>query len=156
MKKENLKSVKPEYPTWNEFKTKTFLNIATAVGIGVSAAAISLESNAEEKKVVEKKTDEATELSKGKDQIILLVANLGHDDFKERDKATALLIAKGKKYEEEKNSVMTALLKSELEKCKTSKDPEVKQRAKNILLAITPKPPEKIDRVIMGKIRAPR
>ena len=136
---------KPSYPTFSEYRRKEFLNIATAVGIGVSAAALPLSAICDEKPAAESKTDKKTEAKKVKAQIILLAANLGHEDFKEREKATQLLVTMGKKFQKDKNSAMTDLLKSELEKSNKSKDPEVKKRAKMILLALTPKPPKRPD-----------
>lgn len=131
----------PGYPTINEFKSKKFLNIATAVGIGVSAAAISLDVEAEEKKVVESKETKKDEKKEIKGKIILMVAYLGHKEFQEREKSTKELIALGEKYKKDKNSEMTEFLKAEVQKKAKSNDPEVKERAKKILLAITPKFP---------------
>ena len=142
MNKKDLNKKKPQYPNLNEYKSRKFLNIATAVGIGVSAAAVSLELDAEEKKVAESKKTENTDHKKVKDQIILLAANLGHDDFKEREKATQSLVAVGQNLKKSKNKKMTEFLTAELKKCSKSKDPEVKERAKKILLAITPPPPK--------------
>ena len=103
------------YPTSNEFRNKKFLNIATALGIGVSAAVLSFEADAEEKKiddakkggmelgdifgarppakkekvaedkekVAKEKKDNESEAKKNRETIILLAANLGHDNFKE-------------------------------------------------------------------------
>lgn len=139
---DNKKKRDAEYPTLNEFKSKKFLNIATAVGIGVSAAAISIELDAEEEKTNESEKAENPE-KKMKDNIILLVAKLGNDDFKERDKATKELISLGKKFKKEKKSKMTVFLKAELTKCHKSKNPEVKMRAKKILLALAPAPPSR-------------
>ena len=69
------------YPTLSEFKTKKFLNIAAAMGIGVSAAAISLDVEAEDKKVTESKKVEKTDQKKLQDKIILMASNLGDDNF---------------------------------------------------------------------------
>lgn len=134
---------KPSYPTFSEYRRKEFLNIVTAVGIGVSAAALPLSAICKDKPASESKTDKTTESTKVQGQIILLAANLGHKDFKEREKATQLLVTMGKKFQKEKKVDLTQILKSELEKSNKSKDPEVKRRAKMILLALTPKPPKR-------------
>lgn len=154
MKKKKEQTEIPEYPTLNEFKSKKFLNIATAVGIGVSAVSLPFSVMGSEKAPAEEKTDKATESKIQKDQIILLAANLGHKDFKERDKATQSLIAIGEQLNKTKNKELTAVLKGELTKCQKSKDPEMKERAKKILLAIATKPVQRDHPRIGGKIRA--
>ena len=142
MKKQNDLSNNPQYPSLNEYRKRKFLHIATAVGIGVSAAAVSIELDAEENKVSESKATEDNNQKKINEQIILLAANLGHKDFKEREKATASLISMGKKFVKDKKTELIDFMKAELAKGKKSKDPEVKERAKSILLAITPPPPK--------------
>lgn len=154
MKNQSDKSEVPKYPTWSEFSSKKFLNIATALGIGVTASALPLSVTAKDKPVAESKKSEDVN-KKVKDQIVLLATNLGHKDFNERNKATTLLISMGNKYNKEKNLTMTKFLKTELDKSSNSKDPEVKKRSKMILLAITPKPVKRPDHpVLRGKIRA--
>ena len=143
MKKAGLGNKRPNYPTLGELKTKKFLNIATALGIGVSAAAISLDVQAGEKKVTESKKVEKSDQKKLQDKIILLAANLGHKDFKEREKSTKDLIALGKKFNKEKKTELNKILKAEVQKQSKSKDPEVKERSKKILLALTPPPPKR-------------
>lgn len=141
MEKAYLTKKKPNYPTLGEFKSKKFMNIATAVGIGVSATVISLDLNAEEKKVVEKKEPVKDKAKVIKDKIILLAVNLGHKDFKEREQATISLIKLGQECIKKKDSKMTEFIKTEVKKQSKSKDPEVKERSKKILLALNPIPP---------------
>lgn len=141
MKNKKNKSLEPNYPTLKKYHSNKFLPIATAVGIGVSTAAVSLDLAAEETKVVETKETENKQQKEIKDQIILLAANLGHDDFKKREESTKKLISMGKKFSTEKKKELTKFLQSEVQKNCKSKDPEVKERAKKILLAIVPKTP---------------
>lgn len=152
MKKNTNTPNKPTYPTCNEFKNRRFLNLATAFGIGVSALAISLDIDADEKKPASESKKAENSEKKVKDTIILLVADLGNKDFSKRDKATLSLIDLGGGFKKKKNSEMSKFLKAELEKCEKSKDPEVKARAKAILLAIVPPPPRPPNRQIKGKI----
>lgn len=140
---------KPGYPTTREFRGKKFLNIATALGIGVTAGTLPFNVNCAEKAPAESKVEKSTESKKVKDQIILLAANLGHDDFKTREESTKTLISMGKKFSTEKNSEMTKFLNSELVKYSKSKDPEVKKRAKMIMIAVTPKIPKRNNPPIM-------
>ena len=154
MKNKKDLSNRPKYPTLKTYNSRKFLHIATAVGIGVSAAALPLSViGAEKAPTAEEKADKTAEAKKVKDQIILLAANLGNKDFKERDKATKSLIAIGTKLNKTKNKELTAVLKAELAKCQKSKDPEMKERAKKILLAITPAPPSPPTNILVGKIR---
>lgn len=142
----------PEYPTLNEYKSNKIINVAAAIGIGVSAVAVSLDLEAGEKKPAKTKKVEKSKQNNVKDKIILLAANLGHKDFKVREKATHTLITLGKECVKKKDKKMSELLKSELEKVKSSKDPEVKQRVKKILLALTPPPPRIPDVPLDGDI----
>jgi len=153
LKRKFNNSIEARYPTLNELRNRNFLNIATALGIGVTAVTVPFSVQAKDETITESTTDKETESERQKEKIILLVANLGHDDFKERDKATQFLITIGKKNKNDNNSELIAFLDSELEKCKESRDPEVKERAKKILLAITPPPPKTPNHAVRGRIR---
>lgn len=141
MKKQTYISKNSSYPTFDEYRRRQFLHVAAAVGIGVSTATLSVELDAKDKKVKNSKTEKSGK-KEVKEQIILLAMNLAHKDFKEREKATVSLIKIGKECVKKKDTKIVEFIRTEMEKKKKSKDPEVKQRAKKILIAMAPPPPD--------------
>lgn len=130
------------YPTWRDYSSNSgndLLKILTAVGISVSTAVTPMVAG--EKNPKEPVSDS---LDKVKLQIDDLIGKLGNKDFRVREKATVALIAmgntkkkdaKGKKVTDEK--IRKAVVEA-VTKLKKHKDPEVKQRAKRIILVLTP------------------
>ena len=152
--KEIVKS--PAYPTINEFRSKKFLKIATALGISASTIAVPPNIKAEEKKAPNTQKESNIDNQKLKEQITLLAANLGHAEGQKRESATKSMITLGKKFEKNKNCNMTAFIKAILEKCKKDSDPEIKERAKLILIAITPPPPNRKRGIATGGVMISR
>lgn len=96
-------------------------------------------ANAEEKKPFESKVTGNYDDEAIKDKIMLLAESLGNDYYIKREEATEELISLRQKFKKENQKALTEFLESELKKRMESKDPEVKERAKIILLPITPK-----------------
>lgn len=138
--KEQIDVDYPSCKDYSQIKHRELLKILTAVGISVSAA-VSPQLHAEErrKKDIVGCTSEHIFI-----EIDKLAADLGHEDFKKREKATIALIALGKASTKDKegkeipNKVVREAVISSMKKFKKAKDPEVKQRAKRILIAISP------------------
>ena len=143
MKKIKSSVSRPEYPTLHEYQSKKAMHLAALVGLGVVTVSAPLDLNAGEKQKPQAGKTAKKDNAKIKEKILLLAADLGHDEFKKREQATKSLILLGKNFETNKNSEMTSFLETVLQKSKKSKDPEVKERAKRVLIAITP-PPKKL------------
>jgi hypothetical protein len=86
-----------------------------------------------------------------KTTVAKLTAQLGDSKFKTREAATAQLIAIGKAKQKCKASGQEAgaLVAASMKGCARHKDPEVRERAKRVLLALTPpvkvrRPPRQI------------
>lgn len=151
--------IEAEYPTRRDYsavKNSELLKLLAAVGISIGAV-VAPSLDAEDKTPNETVTDSADKINL---EISKLVANLGHQDYKTRENATIGLIAMGNTKIKDKdgkevcNTKMKEAVISALEKLKNDRDPEVKQRAKRVILALNP---PKIDGNIprLGGIVAP-
>ena len=77
-----------------------------------------------------------------KSQIVHWAAQLGDKDFKKRDVATKKLIqiGKGDGKDTKEDARARKLVLEEMESLRGHKDPEVAQRAKSVVLALSPPP----------------
>ncbi len=107
----------------------------------LGAAAVAAEDEAG--KTSDKKTKTVLTVKKLKNKVSLISANLGHENFRIRKKATFQLIMIGKgafsakdQYYEAKSIVLEAM-----DKLIAAKDPEIAFRAKKVKDAIDPPPP---------------
>lgn len=137
------------YPSLREYavtKNSELLRVMTAVGISFGAVLtpVLMADGAIKNEAVSDSTD------KIKIEIAKLCQNLGDQDFKAREQATITLIALGnRKIKDEKgqeicNQVVKDAVVAAMNKMKKDKDPEVKQRAKRIILALNPPKNDKI------------
>ena len=160
------KCVRPEYPTFREHYENAKRFAAVGVGLVLAASAtpvVGADQPVPDKGGKEKTEDVGkTDFKKTKKLIETLIADLGHDKFDRRKKATEALIALGKKLKTlektDHSDEVTALrdfYDKQLADAKASKDPEVKTRAKEILAALAPPAPPPIHAppIIMGKIQ---
>mgnify|MGYP006305311857 CR=1 FL=1 len=132
-----------------------------AIGVGALAVSLWPAVSAGDKATeadetaseADKKDDSDTRLKK---KIALLAEALGSDDFKQRRNATRELIqlGRGRGKDEAADARVRKLVLAQMEKYKARKDPEVAQRARNIIIALTPKPsPPPSPPMVKGKIR---
>jgi hypothetical protein len=139
----------PAYPTRRDFIQRIGM-VAVGAGLGVlalpPAQANDLRGNPKMPKAGPSKDKAKTAFCAktcGK-EIDAQIKLLGNDSFKIRTQATAKLIAIGKAEGEEKKVAeqKCALVVARMKLLKKAKDPEVAQRAKSIIVALTPpKPP---------------
>ncbi len=121
----------PGYPNRREF-----LNTISrsAVGTGLWLGALRL---------IGSESEDQDPLGKLKKEVLTLSKKLGDEDFKVRRAATARLIAigkgngKDKALDKQAKEVVLSTMKSVAD---ASRDPEIRERAKKVVVALTPKP----------------
>ncbi len=126
-----------QYPTpaEHQLQRRDFLHLLSGVALGVATGSLLTQAGPTSSKQPSGKETLAK-------QVQVLAAKLGNDDFRARRQATATLIAigKGNGKDNAADAKMKALVLATMEPLKQSKDPEVSQRAKTIITALTPKP----------------
>jgi hypothetical protein len=133
----------PAYPSRRKF-IQTFGAIAAGAGLGALSMSPALagerlpgEPPIPRKPVQKKMAFCAKTCGKEIDKLVLLLSD---DDFRKRKQATQKLIAIGKGVGRDKKvaAQMRQLILSKMTKLKNAKDPEVAQRAKAVILAVSP------------------
>ena len=137
----------PRYPTAREFQTKIGTTLAKAVLIGAATALAPNIASAKDDENGKKTKKEAPAENIGA-EIAKLASLLGADKFETRKKATERLIAIGKIKNKKGETPYKEAVVQAMEKERKSKDPEIAQRAKQIIADLTPKPPPPIRRTI--------
>ena len=135
-------AVSPEYPSYGRYSEcyRRFAVLAVAAMIGgsaVCASNLSAQDKAAVPAVTEISVDQAKKL------ITELAGKLGDQDFNIRQDATMKLIELGKTKDKDGKLVFKDLVVGEMKKLGDSKDPEVKERSKQVIAALTAEEPPK-------------
>ncbi len=162
------------YPTALEYsrRMRQALACLAVVGTGVVGNEVFAENPKEEvtseTKRTKTETSEAAKklaLEKVRKEVLKCAADLGVDGFRKRRDAMRRLIAIGsvvekppatqkKKRNQRPIKPYRDLVVEEMETLLSHKDPEVKERARQVIVALTPKPKSKTNNVRLGGIVA--
>lgn len=149
----------PDYPTASAHRAdrREFLRTLGKTGLALSLCAIASPSVAAMAAPIETEEDKkkaAEKLAEIKIEVAALSTKLESKDFKVRKSATDKLIEIGKpklKDGKDQSAPARSLVLVKMKELGKHKDPEVKTRAKQITVALTPKP-IKVDHPRMGGV----